>query len=164
MVAIALQRLVMSLKDRISADIKAAMKAKDKIRLETVRSVKKAILEKEVSIRPSGREVLDESEELDVLGQLAKQRKDAITQYRAAGRDDLADREDRELAILQTYLPPALSPAELQSAIEGIVTQLEATSMKDMGRVMQAAMQQFKGRADGSAVQQLVKAKLIELG
>ena len=154
----------MSLRDRISADIKAAMKAKDKIRLETVRSIKKAILEKEVSIRPSGREVLDESEELDLLSQLAKQRRDSIAQYRSAGREDLAEREDRELAILKTYLPSELSPEELKAAIEEIVARLEATSIKDMGKVMQAAMQQLKGRADGSTVQQLVKAKLTELG
>ena len=152
----------MGLKETVSEDIKAAMKAKDKLRLETVRSIKKAVLEKEVSIRPSGRDSLSESEELALLSQLAKQRRDSIAQYRSANRMDLADRETQELAILETYLPPALSPSELEAAVETIIADVEATSLKDMGRVMQAVMKQFKGQVDGAAVQQLVKGKLSQ--
>lgn len=152
----------MGLKETVSEDIKAAMKAKDKLRLETVRSIKKAVLEKEVSIRPSGRDSLSESEELALLSQLAKQRRDSITQYRSANRMDLADRETQELAILETYLPPAPSPSELETAVETIIAEVEATSVKDMGRVMQAVMKQFKGQVDGAAVQQLVKGKLSQ--
>ena len=150
----------MGLKETISEDIKTAMKAKDKLRLETVRSIKKAVLEKEVSIRPSGRDRLNESEELELLSQLAKQRRDSIAQYRAANRMDLADRETQELAILETYLPPALTEAELEQEVDTIIADLGATSLKDMGTVMQTVMKMFKGRVDGSAVQQLVKAKL----
>ena len=150
----------MGLKETVSTDIKAAMKAKDKVRLETVRSIKKAILEKEVSIRPSGRDRLRESEELDLLSQLAKQRRDSIAQYRSANRMDLAERETQELAILETYLPPALSESELEHEVDAIIADLGASSLKDMGAVMQTVMKTFKGRVDGSVVQQLVKAKL----
>ena len=150
----------MGLKETVSTDIKAAMKAKDKVRLETVRSIKKAILEKEVSIRPSGRDRLRESEELDLLSQLAKQRRDSIAQYRSANRMDLAERETQELAILETYLPPALSESELEHEVDAIIADLAASSLKDMGAVMQTVMKTFKGRVDGSVVQQLVKAKL----
>ena len=150
----------MSLKDKISADIKAAMKAKDKIRLETVRSIKKAVLEKEVSIRPSGRDELNEVEELELLSKLAKQRRDSIAQYQSAGREDLAAQENEELKILETYLPTALSEEELVAAIDDIINSVQATSIKDMGKVMGVAMQKLRGRVDGSAVQQLVKAKL----
>ena len=94
----------MSLKDRISDDIKTAMKAKDKVRLETVRSIKKVILEKESTVRASGQEGLTETQELEILSQLAKQRKDSVTQYRKAGREDLAANEAAELDIIQEYL------------------------------------------------------------
>ena len=153
----------MGLKETISQDIKTAMKAKDKIRLETVRSIKKAILEKEVSIRPSGRELLTEEEELALHSQLAKQRRDSISQYQSAGRMDLAEKETQELDIIATYLPAALSAEELDAEIENILSELNATSPKDMGKVMQAAMKKFKARVDGSAVQQLVKNKLTKL-
>ncbi|MEL7084326.1 MAG: GatB/YqeY domain-containing protein [Cyanobacteria bacterium P01_G01_bin.4] len=150
----------MGLKETVSTDIKAAMKARDKLRLETVRSIKKAILEKEVSIRPSGRDRLNESEELDLLSQLAKQRRDSIEQYRSANRMDLAERETQELVILETYLPAALSESELEHEVDAIIADLGAASLKDMGTVMQTVMKTFKGRVDGSLVQQLVKAKL----
>jgi uncharacterized protein len=150
----------MSLKDRIGEEIKAAMKAKDKIRLETVRSIKKLILEKEVSVRPSGQESLTEEQETELLVQLAKQRKDAIEQYQQVGRDDLAAQEAQELAIIEEYLPSQLSDAEIASIIEAIVAQVGATSIKDIGKVMGPAMQQLKGKADGKKVQEMVKAKL----
>jgi hypothetical protein len=150
----------MSLKDRISEDIKTAMKAKDKIRLETVRSIKKVLLEKEVSVRPQGQETLTESQELEVLAQLAKQRRDSIEQYRQAGRDDLAEQESQELVIIEEYLPKQLSDEEVAAVIDEIITSVGATSAKDMGKVMGPAMQQLKGRADGQKVQTLVKTKL----
>ncbi|PZO41849.1 MAG: glutamyl-tRNA amidotransferase [Leptolyngbya sp.] len=150
----------MSLKDRISDDIKTAMKAKDKVRLETVRSVKKVILERESLVRPSGQDALTPDQELEVLTQLAKQRKDSIEQYQKAGRDDLAAQEAQELSILEEYLPQQLSDAEVEAVIDGLITQTGASSPKDMGKVMGPAMQQLKGRADGGKVQALVKAKL----
>lgn len=150
----------MSLKDRIGEEIKAAMKAKDKIRLETVRSIKKLILEKEVSVRPSGQDSLTAAQELELLAQLAKQRREAIEQYQKAGREDLAAQEAEELTIIEEYLPRQLSEEEIASTIEAIMTQVGATSIKDMGKVMGPAMQQLKGKADGKKVQEIVKAKL----
>ena len=150
----------MSLKDRIGEDIKAAMKSKDKLRLETVRSIKKVLLEKEVSVRPAGQEQLTEAQELEVLAQLAKQRRESIEQYRQAGREDLAAKEAQELAIIEEYLPKQLSDEELSAAIDLIIARVGATSAKDMGKVMGPAMQEFKGKADGKKVQELVKAKL----
>ncbi|HEY9616056.1 MAG TPA: GatB/YqeY domain-containing protein [Microcoleaceae cyanobacterium] len=150
----------MSLKDRIGEDIKTAMKAKDKVRLETVRSIKKAILEKEVSVRPSGQTELTEVQEIEILVQLAKQRRDSIAQYEQAGRAELAAQESQELAILEEYLPKQLSDEEVEQAIAEIIVQVGATSAKDMGKVMGPAMQQLKGKADGQKVQAIVKAKL----
>lgn len=150
----------MSLKDRISEDIKTAMKAKDKLRLETVRSIKKFILEKEVSLRPQGQESLTETQEIEVLAQQAKQRRDSIEQYRQAGRDDLAQKEAEELAIIEEYLPGQLSDEEVADVIEEIITKTGATSAKDMGKVMGPVMQQLKGRADGQKIQAIVKEKL----
>ena len=150
----------MSLKDRISDEIKAAMKAKDKVRLETVRSIKKVIIEKESLLRASGQTKLTETQELEVLTQLAKQRKDAIAQYTQAGREDLAEKEAAELTIIQAYLPAQLSDAEIEAIIDDLIAKTGAASPKDMGKVMGPAMKELKGRADGAKVQAVVKAKL----
>ena len=150
----------MSLKDRISDEIKAAMKAKDKLRLETVRGIKKVILEKESDIRADGRSELSESEELAVVMQLAKQRRDSIQQFKDAGRDELAEKEAKELAILEEYLPAQLSDQEIEAAVDEAIAQTGATSLRDMGKVMGPVMTQLKGQADGSKVQALVKSKL----
>lgn len=150
----------MSLKDRVSEDIKTAMKAKDKVRLETVRSIKKVILEAEANGRAAGQTSLSEAQETDIVVQLAKQRRDAIAQYQQAGRSDLAEQEAQELAILEEYLPKQLSDEELEQAIDAIIAQVGASSITDLGKVMGPAMQQMKGRADGKKVQDLVKAKL----
>lgn len=150
----------MSLKDRISEEIKAAMKAKDKVRLETVRSIKKVILEKETTVRPQGQDALTEAQEIEILVQLAKQRKDSIEQYRQAGRDDLAESEAQELVIIEEYLPQQLSDEEVEAIIDQLIVQVGAASPKDMGKVMGPAMKRLKGKADGAKVQALVKAKL----
>ena len=150
----------MSLKDRISEEIKIAMKAKDKIRLETVRSIKKVLLEKEVSLRPQGQESLTEDQEIEVLAQLAKQRRDSIEQYRQAGGNDLAETEAQELAIIEEYLPGQLSDEEVGAVVDEIIASVGATSVKDMGKVMGQVMQQLKGRAQGQKIQAMVKAKL----
>jgi hypothetical protein len=150
----------MSLKDTIGEDIKTAMKAKDKIRLETVRSIKKAILEKEVSLRPSGQDSLTEEQEIELLAQQAKQRRDSIEQYRNGGREDLAAKEAEELKIIESYLPKQLDDEELNTIIEEIIASVEATNIKDLGKVMGVAMKQLKGKADGKKIQTLVKDKL----
>ncbi|MBR8828050.1 MAG: GatB/YqeY domain-containing protein [Gomphosphaeria aponina SAG 52.96 = DSM 107014] len=147
----------MGLKEQVTEDIKSAMKAKDKIRLETIRSIKKAILEKEVAVRPSGQESLTEEQEIELLVQQAKQRRDSIQQYGDAGRDDLADKEAAELAIIETYLPKQLDDEELSAILTQIIAEVGATSTKDMGKVMGPAMKQLKGKADGKKIQELVK-------
>lgn len=148
------------LKEKLTEDIKKAMKAKDKIRLETVRSLKKVVLEKEVEVRPKGQTELTSEQELEVLAQQAKQRRDSIEQYRQGGRDDLADKEAQELTIIETYLPPQLSSEEVETIIDKIIASVGANSPKDMGKVMGPAMKELKGKADGKQVQEIVKAKL----
>lgn len=150
----------MSLKDQIGEDIKSAMKAKDKVRLETVRSIKKVIIEKEVELRAKGKDALTPEDEIQVLVQQAKQRKDAIAQYLQAGREDLANQEKAELAIIETYLPEQLSDEELEEIVIGIISKVGATTAKDFGKVMGVAMKELKGKADGNKIQELVKAKL----
>ena len=150
----------MSLRERIDAEIKAAMKSKDKVRLETVRSIKKFILEKEVSLRPSGQEALTEAQEMEILMQIAKQRRDSIEQYRKGGREDLVAQEEAELAIVEEYLPPQMSDEEVSQVVDEVIASVGATSAKEMGKVMGKAMQQLKGKADGNRIQEMVKAKL----
>jgi uncharacterized protein len=150
----------MSLKERIGEDIKLAMKAKDKLRLQTVRSIKKALLDKEIDVRPKGQESLTEEQEIELLSQQAKQRRDSIEQFHNAGRDDLADKESQELAIIETYLPEQVSDSELAAIIDEIIAVSGAVSAKDLGKVMSSAMKQLKGKADGKKIQALVKSKL----
>jgi hypothetical protein len=150
----------MTLKDRISDDIKTAMKAQDKVRLEAVRGIKKVILEKESEVRAKGRDALTEEEEMAVLMQQAKQRRDSIEQYQKAGRADLVDQESQELAIIESYLPEPLSDAEVEAVIGEIIQSVGATSPKDMGKVMGVAMQQLKGKADGKKVQTFAQKAL----
>ncbi|MEM1308874.1 MAG: GatB/YqeY domain-containing protein [Cyanobacteria bacterium P01_H01_bin.153] len=150
----------MSLKDRISEDIKTAMKAKDKLRLETVRSIKKVILEEESTARGKGQDELTADQELAILTRLAKQRKDAIEQYNNANRSDLAEKEAAELTIIEEYLPAQMSDEEIAAVVDDLIAKTGAESAKDMGKVMGPAMKALKGRADGAKVQALVKAKL----
>ena len=150
----------MSLKEQIAEDIKSAMKAKDKIRLETIRGIKKAILEKEIALRPKGQDSLTAEQEIELLAQQAKQRRDSIDQYQKAGREDLAEKEQQELAIIETYLPKQLDDAELEQILAKIIADAGASSLKDLGKVMGTAMKQLKGKADGKKIQEMVKSKL----
>ncbi|MEL6552411.1 MAG: GatB/YqeY domain-containing protein [Cyanobacteria bacterium J06621_11] len=151
----------MSLKDRISDEIKVAMKAKDKLRLETVRGIKKVIIEKESTIRAEGREELTEEEELAIVMQLAKQRRDSIKQFTDAGREELADKEAKELTILEEYLPAQLSDEAIEAAVDEVIAAVGASGPRDMGKVMGPVMKKLKGQADGGKVQSVVKAKLL---
>ncbi|WP_069789776.1 GatB/YqeY domain-containing protein [Cyanobacterium sp. IPPAS B-1200] len=152
----------MSLKDKIGEDIKTAMKAKDKIRLETVRSIKKVLLEKEVELRDKGKDSLSPDDEVQILVQQAKQRRDSIEQYLKANRPDLAEKEEAELAVIETYLPEQMSDEELSEVLDQIIAQVGASSPKDMGKVMGVVMKDLKGKADGKKIQELVKTKLAE--
>jgi uncharacterized protein len=150
----------MSLKEQIGEDIKTAMKAKDKIRLQTVRGIKKAILDKEVELRPQGQDSLTPEQEIELLSQQAKQRRDSIEQFTNAGREDLADKETQELAIIETYLPEQVSDEEVAKIIDRLIADSGASSLQDLGKVMGPAMKELKGKADGKKIQELVKSKL----
>jgi uncharacterized protein YqeY len=143
--------------DRISGDLTAAMRAKDQRRLETLRMAKAALMNREVEKKRA----LDDPESQQVIAGMIKQRRDSIEQFRAGGRDDLADKEAQEIAILETYLPPPMDTAELEAFVADAVAETGAASAKDMGRVMKAVMAKLAGRAvDGQIVSELVKKKL----
>ena len=148
------------LKEKLQADLKDAMKAKDQVRLRTIRSLRAAIMAKEIDMRTGGEAEIPDEEAMAVLQKQAKQRRDSIEQFEAAGREDLKAVEVAELAVIEEYLPKQLDEAEVRSAVEAIVAQTGAESMKDMGKVMGAAMGQLKGKADGKMVQQVVRAIL----
>jgi uncharacterized protein len=150
----------MSLKEKIDQDLKSSMKSGDKTRLNAIRSIRAALLEKEVSIRVGGVAMLTEEQELEVLVSLAKKRRDAIEQFTAGNRPDLAETEQAELAVLEEYLPAPVSDEEVTAVIEDIITTTGAASMKEMGKVMAEAMKALKGKADGTKVQQIVKSLL----
>ncbi len=150
----------MSLKEKIDLDLKNSMKSGDKTRLNAIRSIRATLLEKEVSIRVAGKGVLSEEQEIEVLVSLAKKRRDAIEQFTAGNRPDLAATELSELNVIEEYLPEPVSDEEVRSAIEEIVAKTGATSMKDIGKVMGLAMKALKGKADGTKVQEIVKSLL----
>ena len=150
----------MSLIDQLPEDLKQAMKAKDRVRLRTIRSLRAALKEKEIKERQGGEAHLSEEEVLAVVQKQAKQRRDAIIQYEQAGRDDLVAKEREELEIIEAYLPKQLGDDEIRRVVHEIVTTTGASSMRDIGKVMGAAMEQLKGRADGRRISEIAKALL----
>jgi uncharacterized protein YqeY len=146
----------MSLKDRILQDVKDAMRAKDKPRLATIRLITAAIKQREVDERIE----LDDTQVLVVLDKMCKQRRESISQFEQAGRDDLAAQEKAELALIQQYLPEQLGEAEINELIDAAMEQTGASSMKDMGKVMGQLKPKLQGRADMGAVSALIKARL----
>ncbi|HEY8563659.1 MAG TPA: GatB/YqeY domain-containing protein [Pyrinomonadaceae bacterium] len=149
----------MSLKDRLVADMTQAMKNKDANKLSTLRMAKSALMNEE-NKRGAGT-VLSDEEVAKVLQSLVKQRRDSIEQFAANNRPELAEKERAELAVLEEYLPQAASPEEISAAVESAVQETGASSMKDMGTVMKAALAKLQGKtADGKMVSETVKAKL----
>ena len=146
----------MSLKERIQQDVKDAMRAKDKPRLGTIRLITAAIKQREVDERIE----LDDAQVLVVLDKMCKQRRESITQFEQAGRDDLAAQEKAELELIQQYLPEQLGEAEINELIDAAMEQTGASSMKDMGKVMGQLKPKLQGRADMGAVSALIKARL----
>ena len=147
----------MTLMERISADMTAAMKAKDQATLAPLRMAKAALMNREVE---KGR-ALDEGESQQVIASLIKQRRDSIEQFRKGGRDDLATREAAEIATLESYVPPAVDAAELEREVTAAIAETGASSAKDMGRVMKAVMSRLAGKtADGKMVSEMVRRKL----
>jgi hypothetical protein len=147
----------MSLHDQLSDDLKRAMKAKDQLRIDVIRMIKAAVLNKELELKKS----LDDAEMSRVMTTLVKQRKEAAEQYQKAKRDDLAGKELREIAIIEGYLPKALSPDEITQVVETVIRETGAATLKDMGNVMKAVMARLAGQAvDGKQISDLVRAKL----
>jgi uncharacterized protein len=145
-----------SLKERITDDMKAAMRAGEKERLGVIRMITSAIKQREVDERI----VLDDAQVLVVLEKMIKQRKESIAQFQAGNRQDLVDKESAEITLLQTYMPSRLSDAELDALIAEAVATTGAASIKDMGKVMAVIKAKAQGRADMAAVGAKIKAKL----
>lgn len=146
----------MALRDRITEDMKNAMRAGDKDRLGTIRLILAAIKQREVDERIT----LDDGQVLSVLEKMVKQRREAITQFQAGGRADLVAKETAEIGVLQGYLPAQLTEAELETLISESIAAAGATSIKDMGKVMAAVKPRAQGRADMGAVSARIKQKL----
>ena len=146
----------MTLKERITEDMKAAMRASDKERLLTIRMVQAAIKQREVDERI----VLDDAQVIAVLEKMVKQRRESIVAFEQGGRADLADKEKSEIALLQVYLPAQLSEAEVDALIKEAIASTGASSMKDMGKVMAAVKSKAAGQADMGAVSARIKAAL----
>ncbi len=146
----------MSLKEKITEDMKAAMRAKESERLATIRLLTAAIKQREVDERIE----LNDEQVLSVLEKMIKQRKDSITQFEAGGRQDLADKEKAELVVLSAYMPAQLSDAEVQAEVQAAVAQTGAAGPQDMGKVMGVLKGKLAGRADMTAVSAIVKATL----
>ncbi|SOE99039.1 Uncharacterized conserved protein YqeY [Burkholderia sp. OK233] len=148
----------MSLKDQINDDMKAAMRARETERLGTIRLLLAAVKQREVDERV----VLDDAAITAVIDKMIKQRKDSISQFEAAGRTDLADKEKAELAILSAYMPAQMSEAEIVAEVQAAVTQTGAAGPQDMGKVMGVLKPKLAGRADMTAVSAQVKAALAK--
>ena len=147
----------MNLKEKVNEDLKEALKSGDKIRLQTIRSIRALILEFEKS--GSGKE-FNEEEEIKLLSSAAKKRKESIEQYKNAGRNDLAQNEEAELNIIMGYLPKQLDEKEIENKIREIAKELGAETKADFGKLMSAAMKELKGRADGKVVKLIVEKVL----
>ena len=146
----------MTLKERITENMKAAMRAKDSARLGAIRLLQAAIKQKEVDERVT----LDDAAVAAIVDKLVKQRKDSIAAFTQAGRQDLADKETAELAVLQAYLPARLSAEEVAAAVKALVAEVGASGPADMGKVMGAAKARLAGKADMAAISAAVKAAL----
>jgi len=146
----------MSLKEQLQKDMVAAMKTKDHERLNVIRLLRGMIRKAEIDQKKE----FDDKDVIGILTNAAKQRRDAIKAYQEGGRGDLVAEEEAELAVIQEYLPEAMSMAELEKLITDVIAETGASTLKDIGKVMPRIMQQAKGRADGSQIQAIVRSKL----
>ena len=150
-----------TLRERLDADLKDAMRAKDELKLTTIRAIKSAVKYKEVE---GTNKVLDESAILGVITTEVKKRRDAAAEYKAANRMDLAEKEEKEITVLQLYLPTQLTPEQLTAEITKAITEAGAKSVKDLGSVMKIVTPRLKGQAEGKAISDEVKLQLGKLG
>lgn len=144
--------------EQISNDIKEAMKARDKVRLETLRNIKKVFIEAKTA--PGANDTLEDADALKLLSKLAKQGKESAATYVQQNRQDLADVELAQVAVIEEYLPKAMTEDEIEAAVKEIIAATGAQSMKDMGKVMGVASKQMAGRADGRVISGIVKKLL----
>ena len=147
----------MELKDQIMADIKAAMIAKDSVKLNTLRFLHAAIKQKEIDSRPNP---LTADDVMAVLKKLVKQRKESIDQFAGAGRTDLVDQETAELKVMEVYLPVQMSREQIEQVVADVIKETGAASIKDMGTVMKAVQAKTAGTADGKTISEVIKSKL----
>lgn len=150
----------MNLKETILADLKQAMKDRDEATLRVLRSIKAKLLEKEISERSGGEATLSDDQVIEVLMKAAKQRRESIDQFESGGREDLVAVEERELEIIESYLPEMLSEEEVREIAREKIDELGAEDPSDMGRVMGVMMQELKGKAEGATVSRVVKEEL----
>ena len=148
----------MTLFDKISEDIKAAMKARDKVRLETLRNIKKVFLEAKTA--PGANDTLEDADALKILQKLAKQGHESAQTFISNNRQDLADEELAQARVIEEYLPKPLTDEEIESEVKAVIAETGAQGMKDMGRVMSIASKKMAGRADGRAISAIVKRLL----
>ena len=151
----------MALNAKISDDLRRAMKSGDKIRLETLRTLRAALMEKEIEKRGSG-QGMSEEDELGVLTSAAKKRRESMELFEKGGRLELVEQEGRELAIIQEYLPKQLTTEEIGEVVNRIIRQVGAVSQKDFGKVMPLVMKELRGKAEGSIIQECVRKSLGE--
>jgi uncharacterized protein YqeY len=147
----------LALKKQLLTDLKAAMKAKDKVRKSTITLIRAAILQEEKDKQIDN---LEDSDIEAIISKQYKQRKDSLKEFEKAGRDDLIEQTKAEMAIIEDYLPKQLSQEEIGAIVEDTIQEIGAESMKDMGKVMKAIMPKVKGKADGKVVNQIVREKL----
>lgn len=147
----------MELKDQIMADIKAAMIAKDSVKLNTLRFLHAAIKQKEIDSRPNP---LTADDVMAVLKKLVKQRKESIDQFATAGRTDLVDAETAELKVMEVYLPAQMTREQIEQVVADVIKETGASSIKDMGTVMKAVQAKTAGTADGKTISEVIKSKL----
>ena len=148
----------MELFEKVSKDIVAAMKAKDKVTLEALRNIKKVFIEAKTA--PGANDTLDDAAALKILQKLAKQGHDSADLYTQQNRPDLAEAEMAQVKVIESYLPKALSAEEIEAAVKEIIAQTGASSIKEMGKVMGAASKQLAGKADGKSISDIVKKLL----
>ncbi len=148
----------MNLFEQVSNDIKDAMKARDKVRLETLRNIKKVFLEAKTA--PGANDTLEDDMALKLLSKLAKQGKEAAATFSQQNRQDLADAELAQVAVIETYLPKPMTDEEIETAVKEIISQTGASSMKDMGKVMGMASKKMAGKAEGGKISAIVKRLL----
>lgn len=147
----------MEIREKLMSDMKTAMREKDSVKLDTIRFLQSAIKYAEIELRPNP---ISSDEVLGVIKKLVKQRKESIEQYQAAARQDLVDKETAELKVLESYLPAQMSRDQIEALVVQTISELKASSVKDMGPVMKAVIAKAQGTADNKLVSEIIKSKL----